>query len=91
MSSEKEEVDALAYMNGAKINAAEDDSEEAEVSEAGFLFCSAGLLHVDQNKRVARVMRTSYVMAMHHRALCDTPQCFPIPSLCMDQAISTDA
>ena len=51
MSSEKEEVDALAYMTSEKVNAAEDDSEEAEVSEAGFLFCGAGLLHVDQNKR----------------------------------------
>jgi hypothetical protein len=83
MASEKDEADALAYMTGAKVDAAEDDSEEAEVSEAGFLFCGAGLLHVDQNKRVPRVMRTSYIMAMHHRALCDTPQCLPIPSLCI--------
>lgn len=91
MSSEKEEADALAHMNGAKVNAVEDDSEEAEVSEAGFLFCGAGLLHVDQNKCVPRVMRTSYIMAMHHRALCDKPQCLHISSLCMNQAITTDA
>ena len=51
MSSEKEEANELAYMNGAKVNAAADDNEESEVSDAGFLFCGAGLLHVDQNKR----------------------------------------